>query len=197
MALRTLGHAVTQRSFLTGALLIALAGLLLGLISVLAPLRLARLHWSTSAIGSLFLLTAAVETLLSPLLGRWSDRHGRVAPLRLGLALSAVGSVALAWSSGRWAFAGIVVGAGVAYGLLWTPATALLSDASAERGLGFVLGFALMNLAWSPGQLVGSAFGAAIAQATSDSVPYAIACGLCLVGFAALRVPPRQLVLDT
>jgi MFS family permease len=185
ISLGTFGQALTQRSLVKPALLIALAGFLLGLISVLAPLRLARLGWSASAIGAVFLLAAAAQTLLNPALGRWTDRRGRVAPLRLGLVLSAAASIALASSAGRWGYPGIVLVAGIAFGLLWTPGMALLSDGTAELGLGFAAGFALMNLAWPPGQLVGSAGGGIVAQATSNSVPYLVAGGLCLAGLGA------------
>jgi hypothetical protein len=71
---------------------------------------------------------------------------------------------------------------------------ALLSDGAAELGLSLAAGFALMNLAWPPGQLVGSAGGGIIAQATSNAVPYLLACGLCLAGLAAFRLRrPRRL----
>jgi MFS family permease len=187
ISLATFRHAFSQRSLFTPALTIGLAGFLLGVISVLAPLRLARLGWSATAIGVVFLLAAAVLMLLNPALGRWSDRRGRVTPLRLGLALSAVASIALASSAGRWGYAGIVLAAGVGFGLLWTPGMALLSDATAELGLGFGAGFALMNLAWPPGQFVGSAGAGVVAQTTSNSVPYLIACGLCLAALGAFR----------
>jgi MFS family permease len=187
ISLGTFRHALSQRSLVEPALLIALAGFLLGVISVLAPLRLARLGWSGPAIAGVFLLTAAAQTVLNPVLGRWSDRRGRVAPLRVGLAVSAVGSFALATSAGRWGYPAIVLVAGVAFGLLWMPGMALLSDGAAEQGLGFAAGFALMNLAWPPGQFVGSAGGGIIAQATSNSVPYLVACGFCLAGLAAFR----------
>jgi MFS family permease len=178
----TFRQALSQRSLLAAALLIALAGFLLGVISVLAPLHLERLGWGATAIGAVFLLAAAVNAAANPVLGRWADRAGRLAPLRLALALSSAASVGLALSTGRWAYAGIVLVAAVAYALLWTPATVLLSDAAAERGLGFVVGFAMMNLAWSPGQLLGSAFGGGIAQVSSDAVPYAVATVLCIAG---------------
>ena len=51
----------------------------------------------------------------------------------------------------------------------------------------FVAGLVLMNLAWSPGQLVGSAFAGAVAQATSDAVPFLITAGLCLAALVPLR----------
>jgi len=87
-----------------------------------------------------------------------------------------------------------VLAAGVAFGLLWTPATALLSDATAARKLDFALGFALMNVAWPPGQLVGSAVGGAVADVTSDAVPYVLACALCLIALGALPARRRLTV---
>jgi MFS family permease len=192
LSLRMFGHALVRRSLLGPALLIALAGLLLGAISVLGPLRLAHLGWSTTAVGMIFLLTAAAATVLNPAVGRLSDRRGRVALLRATLAACALSAAALAVSFGYWAYAVVVVVGGVAFGLLWTPATALLSDATAALELDFALGFALLNLAWPPGQLVGAAVGGAVADATSDAVPYVLACALCIVALAAL--PARRAI---
>jgi MFS family permease len=186
----TFREALSQRSLVAAALLIALAGFLLGVISVLAPLHLERLGWDATAIGAVFLLAAAVNAAANPVLGRWADRAGRLAPLRLALALSSAASVALAWSAGRWVYAVVVLAAAVAYALLWTPATVLLSDAAAECGLGFVVGFALMNLAWSPGQLLGSTFGGGIAQVSSDALPYAVAALLCIGALVSLTRAP-------
>jgi MFS transporter, DHA1 family, tetracycline resistance protein len=186
-SLQSLRRALSQPSLLRASLLTALAGFLLGVIAVLAPLHLGRLGWSATGIGAIFLLMAAVNTAASPLLGRWADRAGRRAPIELALALSTAGSLGLASGTGRWAYAGVVFVAGIAYGLLWTPALVLISDAALERGLGYVVAFALMNLAWSPGQLLGSAVGGGIAQVSSDALPYAIAAGLCLVALGSLR----------
>jgi hypothetical protein len=105
-----------------------------------------------------------------------------------------VSAAALALSLGYWAYAFVVLAGGVAFGLLWTPATALLSDATAALELDFALGFALLNLAWPPGQLIGAAAGGAVAAATSDAVPYALACALCLVALAALPARRRLTV---
>jgi MFS family permease len=194
LSLRMFGHALVRRSLLGPALLIALAGLLLGAISVLGPLRLADLGWSTTAVGAIFLLTAAAATVLNPAVGRLSDRHGRIAMLRATLACCALSAAALAVSAGHWIYAAVVVVGGVAFGLLWTPATALLSDATAARKLDFALGFALMNVAWPPGQLVGSAVGGAVADVTSDAVPYVLACALCLIALGALPARRRLTV---
>jgi len=87
------------------AVLVLLGGYLLGVISVLAPLRLANnLHWGAGGIAALFLFSAGAQALINPLLGRWADRRGAHLPLQLGLALSAAGSLALAAETGRWSY---------------------------------------------------------------------------------------------
>jgi MFS family permease len=185
-SLQAFARAFSHRRLLGSASLISLAGFLLGVVSVLAPLHLSRLGWGATGIGAVFLLSAAVNMVVNPALGKWSDRR-RLAPVRFALVLSTVGSLALALSTGRWLYAAIVVAADVVYGLVWTPSTVLLSDAAAERGIGFVVGFAMMNLAWSPGQLIGSVFGGVIGQTTSDAVAYVVAAALCVVALAWTR----------
>jgi MFS family permease len=66
--------------------LVALPALASGAINVLGPLRLARLGAGAAGIGATFLIAAAIEAAMSPLVGRVSDRRGRMLPLRIGLA---------------------------------------------------------------------------------------------------------------
>jgi hypothetical protein len=61
-----------------------------------------------------------------------------------------------------------------ALGVFWAPAMAMLSDASEQAGLYQGLAFALSNLAWAVGHLIGAGGGGALAEATSDAVPYAL-----------------------
>jgi DHA1 family solute carrier family 18 vesicular amine transporter 1/2 len=182
ISLSTFRHAFTRRSLLAPALFIVLAGFLLGVMSVLAPLRLASLGWGASGIAAIFVLSAGAQTLLNPLLGRWTDRRGAAPPLQFGLALSALASVGLAIDLGRWGYAAIALVANIAFGLLVTPGVALLSLETTKLSLGFATGFALLNVAWPPGQLAGAAGGGVVAQATSNAVPYLIAGALCLAG---------------
>ncbi len=186
VSLGTFRHALSQRALVHPAVNMALAGLLLGVISALAPLRLASLGWSAAAIAAVFLISAALQMAVNPFVGRWSDRRGRAAPLRFGLVASAATSLMLASHAGRWGYALLVIAAGVAFGLLWTPGMAQLTDGAAELGLGFAAGSAVMNLAWSPGQLAGAAGAGVLAQATGNALPYVVTAALCLAGLAAL-----------
>src|SRR5438067_843497 len=95
MPLRTLRAAIAARSVFASVLLTALAGFLIGTIGVLAPLHLSRLGWSAAGVGAVFLINAGITTILNPALGRWSDRSGRLGPLRTVLALALIGSLAL------------------------------------------------------------------------------------------------------
>ena len=63
----------------------------------------------------------------------------------------------------------------------------LLTHAAEQRGLDYGYTFALVNLAWAPGQTLGSGLGGAVAASTSDAVPYLTLAGLALVTLAAVR----------
>jgi predicted MFS family arabinose efflux permease len=75
---------------------------------------------------------------------------------------------------------------------------ALLTHAAEDRGLDYGYAFALMNLAWAPGQSGGAALGGAVADATSDAVPYLALSGLAaltlfgLTRSGAFRGPPSR-----
>jgi hypothetical protein len=61
-----------------------------------------------------------------------------------------------------------------------------VTDAAEESGLEYGYAFALINIAWAPGQAGGAAIGGAVASATTDAVPYLSLTVLCLVTLAAL-----------
>jgi predicted MFS family arabinose efflux permease len=95
-------------------------------------------------------------------------------------------SALLPWPDSRWVLAIFVVLAGMSYGAFWTPAMSHLTDLAEHRGLDYAYGFALVNIAWAPGQAFGAAFGGALAKATSDAVPYLLLSAVCLLSLAAL-----------
>jgi MFS family permease len=124
-------------------------------------------------------------------LGRVSDRRGRMTPLRAGLLGSAVVAAVLPWIEIGWLLAAFVVAAGLAFGTFWAPAMALLADSAEAVGLEYAYGFALVNIAWAPGAFSGAALGGAIADATSDTVPYLALSAACLLTLAIVSRPRR------
>src|SRR5262249_45561806 len=76
-SLRGLIASLSDSRVRTGLALITLPGLLFGTVAVLGSLRLDELGASATAIGAVWLISAAGEAIVSPAAGRWSDKHGR------------------------------------------------------------------------------------------------------------------------
>ena len=183
-----------DRRLLGGMWLLVLPALLFGVVAVLVPLRLHDAGWGGVAIGAVFLTTAALETVLNPLLGRFTDRRGYLLPVRVALIGSALVSLGFAWARSAPAVAALVLLAGLAYGGYYTPGMTLLTDAAERRGISAALAFGAMNGAWAAGNVVGPAVGGWLAELASDSLPYLLLAGICLVSLAATwRVSARQL----
>jgi MFS family permease len=165
----------------------ALPSLLFGVLAVLAPLHLSAAGWGAAAIGAVWLVGAALETVQAPLVGRLSDRRGRLFPVRFALAGGAAVSVLLAVGFRPLVYAPLIVLASLAYGVLFTPGFALIADGADEVGLVQGMAFGVMNAAWALGAMIGPAAGGAIASATGDWIPFVLAAGLCLTTLVAVR----------
>jgi MFS family permease len=174
--------------------LLVLPAVLFGVLAVLVPLKLHADGWGGVAIGAVFLVTAGVETVLNPLLGHFTDRRGRMLPVRLALVGSIVVSLAFALADSAPVVAGLVVLAGIAYGAFYTPGMTLLTDAAERRGIAAGLAFGAMNGAWAAGNAVGPALGGWLADVAGDSLPYLLLAALCLATLAATtELVPRYL----
>ena len=183
-----------DRRLMAGMWLLVLPALLFGVVAVLVPLRLHDAGWGGVAIGAVFLTTAALETVLNPLLGRFTDRRGYLLPVRVALIGSALVSLGFAWTTSAPAVAALVLLAGLAYGGYYTPGMTLLTDAAERRGISAALAFGAMNGAWAAGNVVGPAVGGWLAELSSDALPYLLLAAICLVSLAATwRVSARQL----
>lgn len=182
-----LGAAMSARRLQTAVWLFTLPALFMGAVDVLVPLRLDDLGASGLTIGALFVAAAGVEAALNPVMGRLSDRRGRLPLLRTGLLGAAAGAVLLPLPASVWLLGAVLIVAVLALAFFWAPAAALLSDASDSADLDQGFAFGLMNLAWAAGQVVGGAGGGALADATADAVPYAILALLCALTLAGVR----------
>ena len=119
--------------------------------------------------------------------GRLMDERGRLLPVRVALTVGAVLSLGLAAEPGRSLYVPLIVVAAMSYGVLFTPAFALIADGAEHVGLAQGMAFGLMNAAWAIGAMVGPAAGGAIAGATGDWIPFVLASLLCASALAALR----------
>ena len=183
-------RALRRPAVMIGFWLFTIPALFSGVIEVLVPLHMDDLGASGTTIGAVFLFAAAVEAVLSPIAGRFSDRAGRIAPIRVGLIGAMVGAVLLPLPHTVVLVAFAVAFMVAALATFWAPGMALLSDAAEDAGLDLVLAFAISNLAWALGHVFGAGVGGALADATSDAVPYAalaVACAATLTGLSVGR----------
>jgi MFS family permease len=182
-----LRRALRNRELVGGLVLMAVPSLLFGILSVLAPLDLSHAGWGAAAIGAVWLVGAALEAAQSPLVGRISDRRGPLVPVRASLALSVLVSLGLATGARPLFYAPLIVVGAVAYGILFTPAFALIANGAEHAGLAQGMAFGLMNAAWATGAVAGPAAGGAIANATGDWIPYVLGAALCASIFVVVR----------
>jgi MFS family permease len=194
--LRDVRRALASSEVRLAAWLVVLPALSSSAMTVLVPLRLAELGLASLAVAATFLVAAGGEAVVSPVVGRLSDRRGRILPVMIGLLASAVLLAVLPWPGFGLVVALGFVLATMALGTFWAPAMAMLSDSAEATGLqqGPVLG--LINLAWAAGATAGAVGGGFLASRTADVVPLLILSGLCVLSLVVLRRRTRTPVIS-
>lgn len=184
--------ALRDRHVATGMWLTMLAGMAFGVAYVLAPLHLSQLGASGTVIAATFLVAASVGSALSPLAGRLSDRVGASVPVRVALVVGIAVSFLAPLTTTMLVLVAVLVAGLPFFGVLFTPAAALLSTGARNMQLNQGLAFALSNFAWATGQAIAATVSGALAQATSDVVPYALLGVACLGTLVSLRDFPKR-----
>jgi MFS family permease len=187
-----LRRALADPAFVAGLWLNTLPALFFGVLDVLAPIALHAGGYGALAIAAVFLVAGLIETALNPLLGRLSDRRGRLLPIRWALSTSIGVGILLAFAEAPLLIAGLAVAAAVSFGGFYTPGIALVSDRAEVSGLAQGLAFGVMNTAWALGALVGPTIGGGLADAFGDAAPYLLCSLLCALTLVAVvrRVRP-------
>jgi MFS family permease len=173
-----------------GFWLVALPALAAGVLNVLVPLRMDALGAASVAIGGTYLVAATLETIVNPIVGRFSDRRGRLVPIRAGLIAAAGLLVLLPIPESVPLVAVLFVCTALTTAAFWTPAMALLSDEVERARVHQGYAFAFTNIAWSIGQLAGNGGGSALAEVTADWVSYVAVAVLFALTLARLTRRP-------
>jgi MFS family permease len=168
--------------------LMSVPALVFGVVGVLVPLKLDNAGWSATAIAVAWVVSAAIEMVLAPLIGRVSDRKGRLLPLRVALMGAVAVLVGFAFANRPAVIVPILIVSGITFGGFWAPAMALLSDAADRIGLAQGLAFGLMNVAWGAGNALGPVIGGSLADAAGDALPFLVLAVFCLMTLASLGV---------
>lgn len=180
--------AFRERRLLAGLWVTVLPALLFGTFALVVSFRLHDAGWRSSEIAAVFLGAAALETVMNPLLGRLVDHRGHRMPIRAALVASIGFALALAWVSAPGLLAPLAILGAVAFGALYSPGMAMISQSAEHAGLAQGIAFGVMNGAWAVGNMVGPAAAGAISQATGDPATWLVCAGLCTVTLAGLRL---------
>ena len=171
--------------------LVVMPSVLSGAFDVLIPLRMDALGATGIAVGAAFFTAAAIEAFTAPVIGRASDRRGRMTPIRAGLIACPLAALALPLPGSVVLLAVALVAVVLAMSLIWTPAMALLSDNAEAAGLDLAFASALVSLAWAGGQVVGGSALVSFADATTDAASYGLIAALFAVTLASVFAIPR------
>ncbi len=155
---------------------------------VLVPLRIDELGGSATLVAGGFIIGAACEALTAPIVGRLSDRVGRLRPYVIGLVVLGVATAILPLPDALGLVVAALVAIAIGSGFCFPPAMTMLSDAASATGLPQGLAAGLINVAWAGGQVSGSVGGGALAGVAGDVLPCLLAAGVVALTFVyALR----------
>jgi MFS family permease len=152
------------------------------------PLRLDEYGLTAAAIGLVFITVAIGDMVISPLVGWWADRRGRMGPLRVGALSLGFGALLMALLQRPIAIVLLTLLVGGALIMLGGPTLALLADHFDAIGLPYELGFSSQTLCWAVGHSVG-AVGSGVIAGTAPCAPFAAISALALATYWGLSRP--------
>jgi MFS family permease len=144
----------------------------------LTPLLVSRLHGGPAVIAWILSLGFLFAAGLNVVVGRASDRLGRLAPTVAGLLVAAplIALLPLYQSLAALVVTSVIASTFIAG--LWTPTAAMIADAAKPGAAGHAVSVAAMNASWAAGGAVGAVFMAGLADAAGFVLPFMLSAGL-------------------
>ncbi len=178
--MRVVVDTILSRPILMGTAFVAIPSVMFGAVEVLAPLRISDLGGGHALIAGGFIAGAALEGILAPVAGRYSDRVGRRTPFVVGLTICVFAILTVAVGATMGAVMAGVMLTSLGGGICFTPALTMLSELAESSRLhqGFAAG--LSNMAWAAGQVAGGLIGGGAASVAGNAAP-GVAIGALLM----------------
>jgi MFS family permease len=196
--LREVVETIFSRPIVLATAFVAIPSVMFGAVEVLVPLQIDDLGGGHALIAGGFIAGAALEAVLAPIAGRYSDRIGRRLPFMVGLSICAVAMAAVAIGQSMGIVMTGLILTSLGGGICFTPALTMLSEVAESSRLhqGFAAG--LSNMAWAAGQVVGGLAGGAAASVAGNAAPslaiIALLLGTVFYSFHALAPPAVRTV---
>ena len=149
---------LTHRGILATSAIEAVQYFAFGCLEVFLPIFLdEQAGFSTLEIGSLFTIQVVVATLTKPIMGRFSDKYGRVPAIIAGLLLGGITMIFMTYSDNYLVLALLIGFFGLGLATVTASTSALVADLSKVSSHGGALGVlsSVMDIGHSTGPMVG------------------------------------------
>jgi len=190
--LHDVAETIVSRPILLATAFVAIPSVMFGAVEVLVPLQIADLGGGHALIAGGFIAGAALEAVLAPLAGGYSDRIGRRTPFMVGLAICAMAMAAVAIGQAMGVVMVGLILTSLGGGICFTPALTMLSEVAESSDLhqGYAAG--LSNMAWATGQVIGGLAGGSAASVAGNAAPSVaiIVLLLATVAYASHALAP-------
>jgi MFS family permease len=147
------------RAWLLALLAVIGPSIALGSILLMAPLRFEDLGLSAWLLAGMFLAMSVVEMVVGPIVGRVSDRRGRVKPYLIGLAIMAICLVPVAFATSPWVLAALLAVYAAGSGFAFTTSMTMVTDLATRAGLNQGYSSAASAIGWAGGVIIGAILG--------------------------------------
>jgi MFS family permease len=139
-----------------------------------------KLGYSAWEIGLLFTVQILAATFTKPIMGRLSDRYGRVRMITAGLALGGIATATLILSSNYYVIAVLIAVFGLGLATVTASTSAFVADLSRAQSRGGALGIlsSIMDIGQSTGPMVAGALITAYSYQTAFGI---VGAGLVVV----------------
>jgi DHA1 family solute carrier family 18 vesicular amine transporter 1/2 len=160
-----------------------------GILELLLPLHLDRLGYAKLAIGLFFGVFSVLYVAAQPLISRWIDARGGYEPIYVGSLGLAVMMVLIIHVTGVAGLSAMLALAGVFSGALFLASMFVVGQNSAEGQRGSA--YALWNLAFSLGYLVGPTAGGNLSTLFGLPTAFHAFAGVLLAGTVGIYLATR------
>ncbi len=187
---------LTHRGILATSTIEAVQYFAFGCLEVFLPIFLdEQAGFSTIEIGSLFTIQIVVATLTKPIMGRFSDRYGRVPVIVAGLLLGGITMAFMTYSYNYLLLTMLIGFFGLGLATVTASTSALVADLSKSSSHGGALGVlsSVMDIGHSTGPMVGGLLISALNYKTTFGIVGGVLAIASLVfGLIMRRIPKSK-----
>ena len=173
-------------TWVLGLLAVVAPSIALGLVLLVAPLRLEGLGLTAWLIAGVFVTMSIVEMIAGPIAGRVSDRIGRFRPYYIGISVMGTCLILISVLSTTLPLVALLVLYSVGSALAFTTSMTTVTDLATGAGLNQGYSSALSGIGWAGGLIIGAVLGGTLIASLGYLWGSAMVVALLLIAGGAM-----------